>query len=51
MVSENLPFAHHETAAVNLDNHTDKGNESGLEGTGKYFFRALSIEKTGRFTV
>ena len=43
--NKRVPFAHHKTAAANLDNHTDKGNESGLEGTGKSFFRALSIEK------
>ena len=46
-----MPFAHHKTAAVNLDNLTDKGNENSPEGTGKRFFRVLSIEKTGRFTV
>ena len=49
--NKRVPFAHHKTAAANLDNHTDKENESGLEGTGKSFFRALSIEKTSRFTV
>ena len=46
-----LQIGMHEVTKSRIDNHTDKGNESGLEGTGKSFFRALSIEKTSRFTV